>query len=150
MLDQLLPRSIDNRYRGHKLAFLPFGLLVLLELIIGVNSIFRGYGVMTTADGIPLATFPAEATQTLLSVWALMGLSRIVIGLLCILVLVRYRGALPFMFALLLFQHLSARLIVHYLPLVKVATRSASIVNFTLLALMIGGLALSLWKRRSA
>ena len=33
MLDQLLPRSIDNTYRGHKLAFVPFGLLCILVLI---------------------------------------------------------------------------------------------------------------------
>src|SRR4051794_18846164 len=43
MLDRGFPRSIDNNYRGHKLAFVPFALLVLMKLVIGVNSIFRGY-----------------------------------------------------------------------------------------------------------
>src|SRR5436190_22923699 len=90
MLDHLLPRSIDNTYRGHKLAFVPFGLLVLMKCVIGVNSIFNGYAVMTTADGVPLETFPADATQSLLSLWALLGLSHVVIGLLFILVLIRY------------------------------------------------------------
>jgi hypothetical protein len=148
MLDHLLPRPIDNTYRGHKLAFVPFGLLVLLKLTIGVNSIFRGYAVMTTADGVPLETFPAAATQSLISLWALLGLSHVVIGLLCILALIRYRSMLPFMFALLLFQHLGGRLIVHYLPLVRTGAPPASIVNLMLLALMIVGLGLSLWKRR--
>lgn len=90
MIDQVLPRIIDNTYRGHRLAFLPFGLLVLLKLTVGVNSIFRGYLVMTTADGIPLGTFPAAATQTLISLWALLGLSHVIMALLCILVLIRY------------------------------------------------------------
>lgn len=148
MLDRLLPRSIDNTYRGHRLAFVPFGLLVLMKCVIGLNSIFNGYAVMTTADGVPLETFPAAATQCLISLWALLGLSHVVIGLLCILVLIRYRSMLPFMFALLLFQHLGGRLITHYLPLVRTGAPPASIVNFTLLALMIVGLGLSLWKRR--
>ena len=89
MIDQVLPGIIDNTYRGRRLAFLPFGLLVLLKLTVGVNSIFRGYMVMSTADGIPLDTFPAAATQSLISLWALLGLSYVAMALLCILVLMR-------------------------------------------------------------
>jgi hypothetical protein len=148
MIDQVLPRNIDNSYRGHRLAFLPFGLLVLLKLTVGLNSIFRGSLVMTTADGIPLGTFPAAATQSLISLWALLGLSHVVMALLCILVLIRYRGMIPFMFALLLLQHLGGRLIAHYLPLVRTGEPPASIVNLTLLTLMVVGLALSLWRPR--
>jgi hypothetical protein len=148
MFDRLLPRSIDNTYRGHKLALWLLGLLALLRFVIGVNSIFNGYAVMTTADGIPLDTFPAAATQSLVALWALLGLSHVVIGLLCVLVLIRYRGMVPFMFALLLLQHLGGRLIVHFIPLVRTGTPPAPIVNLTLLTLLIVGLALSLWKRR--
>lgn len=148
MFDYVLPRSIDNTYRGHKLALWLLGLLALLRFVIGVNSIFNGYAVMTTADGIPLNTFPAAATQTLVALWALLGLSHVVIGLLCVLVLIRYRGMVPFMFALLLLQHLGGRLIVHFIPLVRTGAPPAPIVNLTLLTLMIVGLGLSLWKRR--
>jgi hypothetical protein len=148
MLDQLLPKSIDNAYRGHKLAFVPFVLLVLMKCVIGVNSIVNGYAVMTKADGIPLGTFPPAAVQCLVSLWALLGLSHVIIGLLCILVLIRYRSMLPFMFALLLLQHLGGRVITHYLPLVRTGAPPASIVNLTFLAMMIVGLGLSLWKRR--
>jgi hypothetical protein len=149
MFDDILPRSIDNTYRGHRLAFLPFVLLVLLKLTIGVNSILHGYAVMTTADGIPLDTFPPAAVQSLVSLWALLGLSHVVLGLLCVLVLVRYRSMLPFMFALLLFQNLGGQLISHFLPLVRTGAPPASIVNLTLLTLMIVGLGLSLWRRSS-
>jgi hypothetical protein len=148
MIDQVLPRIIDNTYRGHRLAFLPFGLLVLLKLIVGLNSIFQGYMVMTKADGIPLDTFPAAATQSLLSLWALLGLSHVVMALLGILVLIRYRSMIPFMFVLLLLQHLGGRLIAYYLPLVRTGEPPGSIVNLTLLTLMVVGLGLSLWRRR--
>ena len=148
MLDNVLPRSIDNTYRGHRLAFVPFVLLVLMKLTIGVNSIVNGDKVMATADGIPLATFPPDAVQCLVSLWALLGLAHVVIALLCILVLFRYRSMIPFMFVLLLFQNLGGQLISHFLPLVRTGAPPAYIVNITFLALMVVGLGLSLWKRR--
>jgi hypothetical protein len=148
MLDNVLPRTIDNTYRGQRLAFVPFVLLVLLKLTIGANSIIHGYAVMSTADGIPLETFPPAAVQSLVSVWALLGLAHIVIALLCILVLIRYRSMLPFMFVLLLFQNLGGQLISHYLPLARTGAPPAYIVNITFLALMVVGLGLSVWRRR--
>jgi hypothetical protein len=66
------------------------------------------------------------------------------IGLLCMLVLVRYRAMIPFMFALLLLEHLSKRLILHFLPIPRTGTPPGNAVNLVLLALMIVGLALSL------
>ncbi|MGH9421314.1 MAG: hypothetical protein ACRD3J_15155 [Thermoanaerobaculia bacterium] len=148
MIEQILPRSIDNVYRGHKLAFLPFGLLTLMRLVIGGNSIFNGYAVMTGADGIPLGSFPPAAVQALVSLWALLGLSRVVIGLLCVLVLVRYRAMIPIMFVLLLLQHLAGMAITYFLPLVNTRPPAASIVNLTSITLLVVGLVLSLWKRR--
>jgi len=148
MLDNVFPRTIDNTYRGQKLAYVPFVLILLLRLTIGVNSIIHGYDVMTKADGIPLATFPPAAVQAFLTLWALLGLTHIITALLCLLVLVRYRSMLPFMFVLLLAQNLGGQLITHYLPLVGTTPPSASIVNFTFLGLMVVGLGLSVWKRR--
>jgi hypothetical protein len=63
-------------------------------------------------------------------------------------VLIRYRSMVPFLFAVLLLQHLGGRLIAHYLPLVTTGEPPGSIVNLTLLTLMVVGLGLSLWKRR--
>ncbi len=147
MLENLLPRTIDNTYRGQKLAYVPFVLLVLLKLVIGVNSIVHGYDVMTRADGIPLATFPPAAIQTLISLWALLGLSHIIIALLCILVLIRYRSMIPLMFALLLVQNLGGQMISHFLPLFRTGAPPAYIVNITFITSMVVGLMLSLWRR---
>jgi hypothetical protein len=148
MLDNLLPRTIDNTYRGQKLAYVPFVLLVLLKLVIGTNSIIHGYDVMTKADGIPLATFPSAAVQTLISLWALLGLAHIIIALLCILVLIRYRSMIPFMFTLLLLQNLGGQLISHYLPLFRTGAPPAYIVNITFLTSMVVGWGLAVWRRR--
>ncbi len=144
MFNQLLPHRIDNTYRGHKLALWLFALLVLLKVIMSLNSIFNGYSVVTSADGIPLDTFPAAAAQAVVTLFAILGLSNLMICLLCMLVLVRYRSMIPFMFALLLLEHLSRRLILYLMPIVRTGTPPGFYVNLVLLALMIIGLALSL------
>jgi hypothetical protein len=148
MLDRILPRSLDNTYRGQKLALWLFGLLVLMKSVIGLNSIFNGAAVMTTADGIALSTYPAAAAQNLVALWALIGLAHVVIGVLGVLVLVRYRGMVPLMFVLLLLQHLGGRLIAQFHPIVRTGAPPASVINLIFLTLMVLGLGLSLRPRR--
>ena len=114
---------------------------------MSLSSIFNGYSVATSADGIPLDTFTPAGAQAVISLFAIWGLSHFVICLLCILVLIRYRSMIAFMFALLLLEHLSRKLILHFLPIVRVGTPPGFYVNLVLLALMMVGLALSLRSR---
>jgi hypothetical protein len=69
------------------------------------------------------------------------------ICLLSILVLVRYRSIVPLMLALLLLEHLSRKLILQFLPIVRTGTPPGFFVNLLLLAVMMVGLALSLWSQ---
>lgn len=147
MLNQLLPQRVDNTYRGHKLALWLFGLVVLMKGAIGLNSIINGHTVASSADGIPLDTFTPAGAQAVVSLFALLGLAHLVICLLCIVALIRYRALIPFLFTVLLLEHLSRRLILQFLPIVKTGTPPGFIVNLILLALMIVGLVLSLWNR---
>ena len=144
MLNRLLPRSLDNAYRGFKPALWIFGLVVLMRTVIAVNSIFNGYAVMTMADGIPLDTFAAGASQSLVSLWALMSVGNLTLSLLCIVALVRYRAMIPMLFSLLLFQLLARELVSRFLPLYRVGAPPASAINLTFLVLTVVGLALSL------
>src|SRR2546428_11544933 len=109
-----------------------------------VSSPARRQYLSRSADGIPLDTFTPAAARTVVSLFALLGLSNFVICLLCILALARYRSMIPFMFALLLLEYLSRRLILQFLPIVRTGTPPGIYVSLVLLALMIVGLALSL------
>jgi len=148
MFDDVLPKSLDNTYRGHKLALWLFGFLVLMKSVIGLNSIFNGAAVMSTADGIALNTYPAAAAQNLVALWALIGLAHVVIGVMGVVVLIRYRSMVPLMFVLLLLQHFGGRLIGQFHPIVRTGAPPASAINAALLTVMIVGFALSLWRRR--
>jgi hypothetical protein len=147
MVDRLLPQRIDNTYRGSRLALWLFALLLFMKSAMSLNSIFNGYSVASSADGIPLDTYPPAAARTIVSLFAIWGLGHLVICVLGVLVLVRYRSLIPFMFGLLLVEHLSRKLILQFLPSPRTGTPPASAINLGLLALMIVGLALSLWRR---
>ena len=147
MFKRLLPRHIDNTYHGHKLALWLFALIVLMKSAVSINSIFNGYSVAVSADGIPLDTFTPAGAQAVVSAFAAWGLAQFVICLMCLLVLARYRAMMPFMFALLLLEHLGRRLIFRVMPIVSTGTPPGFYVNLILTALLVVGLALSLWSR---
>jgi hypothetical protein len=147
MLDHLLPRTIDNDYRGRKAALWLLGLLLLMKTAMGLNSILNGYKVATSADGIPLDSYPPAAARTIVALFGIWGLGHFMICLLGILVLARYRKMVPFMFALFLVEQLSRKLILQIHPIVRVGNSPASAINLALLALTVVGLALSIWRR---
>ncbi len=144
MFSQFLPERIDNAYRGHRLALWLFGAVVFMKTSIGLGTIFNGRTAAISADAIPLDTFPPAAAQAFLSVFAIWGFAQVMLGLLCMLALVRYRALVPFLFALLLLEHLGRKLILFVMPIAKTGTPPGLFINLALVAVMIVGLVLSL------
>jgi hypothetical protein len=143
----LLPLRVDNTYRGHKLGLVLFGLFIFLKVIMSLRSITNGVSI-AIGDGIPLDTFPPPAAQAYVSLFALFGLSQFMLCLLSILALARYRALVPLMFALYLMEFLGRRLILQFMPVERTETPVPTIINLVLLAVMLVGLALSLWSQR--
>src|SRR5437773_3199187 len=147
MFDRLLPQPIDNPYRGYKVALWLFGLVVGVRITQSLLVIFNGYSTARDADGIPLDTYTPAAAQTVVALFAQGSLWRLTFCLLCVLVLVRYRSAIPLMFTLLLVNYLAGQLILQFVPVIRTGTPPGPIVNLIMFALMIVGLALSLRSR---
>lgn len=150
MLNRLLPRSGDNSYRGHRVALWLFALLLLMKSVIGVRSIFDGEAVARSADGIPIDSFTPAGARAVVSLMGLLGVSQLMFGLLGILVLARYRTLVPALFAVMLLGHLGGRLFLQLMPIARTGNPPAPLINLLFLAVMIVGLALSLWRRGEA
>lgn len=144
MLERLFPRVIDNSYHGSKAATWFLGIVAAIKMAMGLNSVLNGSLVLSSADGVPLATYPAAAAQTLLAVFALWGWGLFLFALLAVLALVRYRSMIPLMFVLLLSEQLGRKLILQFLPMVRSVSVPASWINVALVVLMVLGLLLSL------
>jgi hypothetical protein len=150
MIGRLLPRVIDNSYRGRTAALWILGLVAFIKIAMSLNSIFNGAFVLISADGVPLQTYPPDAAQALIALFALWAWAHLLFALLACLVLVRYRRMTALVFTLLLAEHLGRKLILQFLPIIRIDNPAASYFNWALLTLMIIGLLMSLWQRRDA
>ena len=148
MLENLLPQRIDNNYRGRKPALWIFGLVVAVRALQSVMIIFNGPSTVRKADGIPLELYPPDAAQTILGIFAVSSLARLIICLICFVVLIRYRSAIAAMFVVLALTYLGGQLLTQFIPLVRVGTPPGVIANLIIFGLVVIGFVLSLWKRR--
>lgn len=149
ILTRLFPARLDNTYQGSKIALWILGLLIAVRTMQSVMILVNVYSIAQSADGIPLETYPAAAAQTIVALFTLSAVNRLVISLICVVVLVRYRRAVPLMFLLLLATYTAGQLVGRVIPIVRVGQPPAVVMNLTLLGLTIIGLVLSLWKRRT-
>jgi hypothetical protein len=150
MDNRLFPGTIDNQYRGQKLALWFFWVVVIMRGLQGLSLIVGGPSIVRDADGIPLETFPIAASQSIVAVFVISGLSRLVLSLLCVLVFVRYRSAIALMFAVLALDQLGKELLLHFYPLFRVGNPIGPTVNLCLLFLTLCGLVLSIWGNRNS
>ena len=145
--DHLLPKTLDQGYRGHPAALWLFGVVMLVKLGIGFGTLLNGHDAAVNADGIPLDSYGPGAAQSFISMFAAWGLAQVTIGVVNLVVLVRYRALVPFMFALLLAEHLLRKTVFVLIPLERVGSPPGPWINYALVALMVIGLALALrWK----
>jgi hypothetical protein len=147
MFDRLLPQPIDNKYSGSKIALWLFGLIVFVQIVQSVMVLVNGHSIAQSADGIPLENYPAAAAQTILAIFMVSSLRRLIISLICAVVLFRYRSAVPLMFVVLGLSYLGGQVIFRFVPIVRVGTPPGVVMNLIMFGLTIVGLALSLWRR---
>ena len=122
-------------------------------MIIGMSafSLINTRQAASGADGIPLDRYVGGAAETVLALFALLGLCQLVLALLGALAAIRYRSLIPLFFLVFLVEQLSRKLVLAYYPITRSAAESSgSIVTMVLLGLMVLGLLLSLIKRRDA
>ena len=149
MIERLFPRQIDNRFEGHRSALWLLGLLLFVKMAMSLNSILNTREVAAGADGIPLDSFGPAAAREVLLLFALMALGHLFLELVALAALIRYRAMVPFVYLLLLGEHVARRLVVRsYADPGAESTVIALVVNYGLLALLTIGLLLSLHRAR--
>ncbi len=156
MLTRLFPKHIDNHYRGHVLAIWLLVPLALMKVLQGANVAgLLGTGnsrqVLEAVDHVPVSTYPAEAASHLVFLFAAWGVGIFVLGLLGIIVLLRYRAMIPLMYLLLLIEQVGRKALstIHLdRPFVSLAASPANLINWGFLVAMAIGFLVSLSGRR--
>ena len=152
MLLRLLPARLDNEdFRGRAAALWLFGLFLGLRAVMGVNGALNTRGI-ATGDGIQLDGLGEGGAETVLHLFRLLSLAQLPLVAIGAVALWRWRAMVPFLYLVLLADHLLARLAssVSAMPRTESGAVVATWINLGLLGLLLVGLLLSLWTRRSA
>lgn len=144
MLNRIFPGVFDNHYRGSKIALWLFALITLMNTAISLVAIFRPDGGAQSADGIPLDSFAPAAAQAVVGVVAFLGLANLSLCVLFIVALICYRSMIPLMYTISVIEWLAHKGIGQMKPIVRNAVTTGHYVSFTLLAITVIGLILSL------
>ena len=98
MLKRIFPKRIDNHYRGYRLAIWLFVPITFMKVGISLVHIFYADGGAQSVSTIPLDTYTSGAAQNVIAIFSRMGLDELMLGLLFVVVLIRYRA---FFFAMI-------------------------------------------------
>lgn len=146
MFEKIFPKQFDNAFRGHFLAVWLFGFAMLMELAMAVNSLLNTRTVAASADAIPLDRYTNGGAEAVVALFALAGLFRLLLALQGLLVLVRYRAMIPFMFLVLLVLHLGSKALLILHPIARSGVSSAQLGSafvYAIIAILFIGFALS-------
>lgn len=100
MFKNLFPGSIDNVFRGHKFSLWFFYLFTAITLWRSQHHMFAPDGGAQSIARIPLDTYSQGASNTIISIFALWGLSQILIGFLYLLACIKYKSMIPIFYLL--------------------------------------------------
>ena len=145
MIDKLLPQPVTNEYRGHPLAKWVFIALTVITIGRSLVHMFAPDGGAGSIASIALDSFTDGGANTVITMFALWGLSQLIIGLIYLVVLWRYLSLIPLMYLFFSFEYLMRLIAGFYSPgLEKLETAPGEIGNIIFLPLGLAMLLLSL------
>ena len=105
MLETLFPRSLERGYRGHPVARWVLGLITIATLVRSLIHIFRHDGGAQSIATIPLDTFTPSGAEAVIAIFALWGLSQLLLGVVYGVVFWRYPSLIPFIYVLFIGEY---------------------------------------------
>jgi hypothetical protein len=146
MINRILPAAVDNQYRGHGIALYFFYLITLVTIVRSCIHIFAQDGGAQSIATIPLERYTQGAGETIIFVFGLWGIAQLMMGLLYLLVAVRYRSLISLMY-LFVFLEWSSRLALSLFKTVETAgTAPAAVAQLVLVVAVPLLFGLSVWR----
>lgn len=140
----LFPNTIDNTYFGPKWTLGVYVGLTLLTFWRSVHHIIAPDGGAQSIATIPLDQFSSEAQAVVIGMFALWGLSQLLLALLMGVVALRYRRLIPFVWVLVALEYLGRIVIGQVKPIPTEGTAPGAMGNIPLLVIALVMLAI-LW-----
>jgi hypothetical protein len=144
MLDRLLPSVADFTYRGSRVSLWLLGGILFMKLAIALGAIFNGHYAASVADGIPIDSYTPQSREAFLSLFASLGLSQFILGLLGVVLLFTYRPLVPLFLLVLLIEYLARKGVSAYLPIARSGNAPGGAINWAIFGVMLFAFVLSM------
>ena len=132
MLEKILPRQVDNSYNGHKLALYFFYFITLVTIGRSCIHIFASDGGAQSIATIRLDTFTQGGAEGVIYLFAQWGIAQLMVGLMYLMVALRYRRLIPLMYVFI-FIEWSSRIVLAFFKSIETAgVAPAAILQFVM------------------
>lgn len=148
-LKLLFPKVIDNQFNGRRFALWFFYFITAVTLWRSQHHLFAPDGGAQTIATIPLDTFSQGAAATVIGIFAMWGVSQIIIGLIYLAAAVRYRSLIPMLYLLMIVEYIGRAGVGHFKPIMLAGTAPGGVINLPAAAVFTIMLVLSLWRKKS-
>lgn len=145
----ILPRTIDNHFQGAKLSQYLFYFLTAVTLWRSQHHFLAADGGAQSIATIPLDTFSSGAASTIVGVFALWGLSQLLIAFIYLLVSIRYRSLIPLMYIIMIAEYAGRLAIGMYKPVVTAGDAPGALINLPMVLVCFSALLGSISRRVS-
>jgi hypothetical protein len=146
----ILPKSIYNTYSGNVIARVFLYLIILFTMVRSLIHIFAPDGGAMNIATIPLNTYPSAATNTVIYLFGVWGLSQLMMGAIYLIVALKYRSLIPLMYIFIIAEYGMRIFIGHMKPIITVGTAPGVIGNYVLVPLGIIMFLLSILKNKGS
>jgi hypothetical protein len=144
MLERLFPQNKTNAYRGNPIAKWVFILLTIVTIARSLVHMFSSDGGAQSIATIPLDSFTVNGADVVILIFALWGLSQLLIGIIYGIVLWRYQALIPLMYLLMIFEYGMRIVLGAIKPIETTGTAPGAIGDYIIVPLAIIMLVLSL------
>lgn len=148
MFKTMFPKQLTNDYKGSLIAKWVFILLTIVTIGRSLIHAFAPDGGAQSIATIPLDSFTQNGAAAVTLIFALWGLSQLLLGFIYIVVLWRYQTLIPFMYLLIIVEYIMRIFLSTLKPIEITGTAPGGIGNYIIVPLATIMLFLSLRSRK--
>ncbi len=104
MINRILPRIVDNNYRGHKIALWFYYLITAVTIVRSLIHMLKDDGGAQSIATIPLDRYTDAGAATVILIFSYWGLSQLMFGIIQFIVSLKYKSLIPLMYLLLILE----------------------------------------------
>jgi len=131
-MNKILPATIDDNFRGNKIALWFFYFITLVTIVRSCIHIFKDDGGAQSIGTIPIDTYTEAGEATVIMIFAYWGLSQLMFGIIQLIVAIKYKSLVPLMYLMLILEWAGRFLISLWKPIETVGQAPGGIGNMVM------------------